>query len=195
MEAPRVANAVTLDDLMALGSDANVEVVNGEIVYMSPVGGLHHIITGNIYRTLDGHVVPNRLGIVFMDGLLYLLKENQQGLRGARVPDVSFVRKERIPKDWNMERPFPGAPDLAVEVVSPGDDVDELLERVRDYLEAGTAQVWVFYPRQKEIHQYRSSTPDIVRVYTGRDQIDVDELFPGLVLIAEDLFALPQLDT
>ncbi len=42
------SKAITLDDLMALGSDARVEVINGEVVEMAPVGGLHHIVGGNI---------------------------------------------------------------------------------------------------------------------------------------------------
>ena len=62
------SKAVTLDDLMALGSDARVEVINGEVVEMAPVGGLHHIVGGNINYLLKTYVDEHKLGIVFMDG-------------------------------------------------------------------------------------------------------------------------------
>ena len=109
------------------------------------------------------------------------------------MPDVSFVRKGLLPKGWNIERPFPGAPTLAVEVVSPDDDAEDLLKRVRDYLRAGSEQVWIAYPSEREVHQHRRGA-DVVRVYTqGDDVIDTADLFPGLTLTVSAVFALPEL--
>ena len=62
MEADRT-RAVTLDDLLALGSEARVEVINGEIKDMSPVGGLHHFIAGNIYNVLNAMSGRDSLGM------------------------------------------------------------------------------------------------------------------------------------
>jgi Uma2 family endonuclease len=184
---------ITEAELMALGSDARVEVVDGEIVEMAPVGMLHQFVGGNIHDPLKAFVKEHDLGYVFYDGLIYLLDQNTTHLRGARVPDISFIRKGMIPKGWNIERPFPGAPTLAVEIVSPDDDAEDLLKRTRDYLRAGSDQVWIAYPSEREVHQHRQGA-DVVRMYArDEDVIDVEGLFPGLTLTLSEIFALPDL--
>ena len=187
-----VTRTLTVDDVMKLGSDARVEVVEGEIIEMTPVGGLHNLIAKNILLALDTHVKTHRSGIVFTDSLLYVLSE-QEGVRMARVPDVSFVRKEDIPSAWNMERPFPGAPTLAVEVMSPDDQIEDVVQKVSDYFDAGTAEVWVVLPRQKVLYRYWHGESQ-VQTYGVSDSMDVSALFPGLTLALADVFALPQLD-
>lgn len=190
----RVKHLANEEDVLALSSDARVEVINGEFVEMTPVGGKHHFIGRNIFRILDPFVVANKLGEVFFDGLIYLMFKKSKGLRGALVPDVSFIAKAAIPADWNIQRPFPGAPTLAIEILSPDDDPIQMLAKIRLYLKAGTAQVWVFYPEQQEIHQYRADTPDVVRVYTGDGVIDAEALLSGLKLTAAELFVIPDLE-
>jgi Uma2 family endonuclease len=81
---------------------------------------------------------------------------------------VSFIRLENIPADWDLEKPHPGVPDLAVEVVSPGDSAEDVQAKVRTYLDKGAQQVWVLYPKTKEIHQFIGSQRDTFRVYTAR---------------------------
>src|SRR5690349_16437513 len=129
--------AVTLEDLMNLG-DARVEVINGVIVEMAPVGGLHHIFGGNLYDPLKTFVDEHGIGAVFMDGLLYLMNEDNRHLRGSFAPDVSFIRLEHIPPDWNLSLPFPGVPDLAIEVMSPADSAEDIQTKIHTYLDKGT---------------------------------------------------------
>lgn len=183
---------MTEAELMALGSDARVEVIDGEIVEMAPNGMLHHSALANIQRILDNYVVAHSTGLVFPDGLLCILDTTQRGIKGAQVPDVTFIRKGRIPKNFNLSRPFQGALDLAVEVISPGDDAAVLLKRVRKYLEFGTEQVWVLHLEEREVHQYRRGS-DMIQVYKESGQMDVEALFPGLALTLEDIFRLPEL--
>ena len=183
---------ITEAELMAIGSDAWVEVTNGEVVTMTAVGVLHHIIAGNVYRLLDEHVRTNRLGLLFMDGLIYILATEGTGLRTARVPDVSFVKKESIPENWELERPFPGAPTLAVEVISPDDEVEDILKKVREYLDAGTEQVLVIFPKQKEVHQYRRSVSEVA-TYKETGVLDLSNLIKGLTVDLAQVFAIPDL--
>lgn len=180
--------AVTLEDLLNLGEDSRVEVINGAIVEMAPVGGLHHVVAGNIFRALDKFVINTNLGAVFMDGLLYLMNEKDRYLRGSFVPDVSFIRQENIPAAWNILLPFPGVPTLAVEVVSPNDSAEDLQTKIHTYLEKGTEQVWVIYPVTRELYQHHGKA---VRLYTGSEQIATENLFPGLVLTLDMIFNLP----
>ncbi|MBK8030609.1 MAG: Uma2 family endonuclease [Chloroflexi bacterium] len=180
------------DALLRLDPDKTYEVIDGELVEMAPVGGLHHMIAGNIHDLIKLHVKVHKLGLVFMDSFIYLLSRDAEQLRGSQIPDVSYIRKQDIPADWEIRRPFPGAPTLAVEVVSPGDDPNLLLKRVRKYLEYGTHQVWVVFPDGKEVHQYRRGA-DVIRVYTGGDTMEIEDLFPGLTLTLTEIFAMPDL--
>lgn len=180
-------------DLMALGADARVEVVDGEIVAMSPVGEFHHHIAGNFYDRLKPFVTEHKLGFVFMDGLIYVLKAESQGIRGARVPDVSFIRKESLPKNRDIHRPLRAAPTLAIEVISPDDSSEELNKKINDYFEAGTEQVWLAFPLTKEVHVYKRGESQI-RIYRGEETMDVSDLFPGLTLALKEIFALPTLE-
>lgn len=129
-----------------------------------------------------------------MDSLIYVLEHDPEaGIRNSRIADTSFVRKGRIPPDFDLRLPFPGAPDLAVEVVLPDETAKEILAKVRDYLRFGSEQVWVLYPEQKELHQYVSGS-DSVRVYQGDDRIECAALFPDLEVTAAEFFALPELE-
>ena len=183
---------LTIDDLMRLGSDARVEVQNGELIEMTPVGGLHSLIAKNILQRLDTHVQAQRSGIVFTDGFLYVLSITEEGVRKARVPDVSFVRKADIPADWDIEQPFPGAPTLAVEVMSPDDLFEDVVQKVHEYFEAGTQEVWVVLPRQQSLYRYHQRGSQVA-VYHSTDTLDVGELFPGLSLPLAEIFVLPDL--
>lgn len=189
-----IAKTITVDDLMKTAAqhpDVHIEVVNGEIVEKMGAGTLHYIVIVLLQRILDTFVVANDLGFVFPDGLLYLLNKSSAGITGARVADLSFIRKENFPAGFDIEKPIPGAPDLAVEVMSPDDSTEETLARVRDYLNAGTEQVWILYPRQKELHQHLRDMPKTVRIYRETDAFEPETLFPGLTINITDLFVVP----
>jgi Uma2 family endonuclease len=158
-QTPQRATGVTIDDLLRLGSDRWVEVVNGEIreihggEIMSP-GVIHSGIAANVYDILRAHVKATGAGIVRPDGLNYLLSVVAGTIRESRIPDVSFVRRERVVVDFEHERCFPGAPDLAVEIVSPHEAPEALEEKLDDYFAAGTEQIWVLYPGLRRVHVY-----------------------------------------
>lgn len=187
---------VTQADLLRLGAqDQRYEVIQGELVSMSPVGVLHVLVAANVYRLLYAFAVEHKLGYVFTDSLIYVLeRDSHNRIIKAYIPDCSFVRKDNFPTDFDIKDPFPGVPDLAVEVISPGDSAAEMLEKVRGYLAKGTEQVWVLYPEQAELHQYARNT-ELVRVYRGEDEVEASAFFPGLQIVTASLFiALPRLD-
>jgi Uma2 family endonuclease len=170
-------------------SDAQVEVIDGEIVPMPAVFLEHHLVAGNVYLPLAIHIQGNPIGYLFMDGLICVLERTRNGkIRKSYVPDTAFIRSARMPDD--LDRAFDGAPDLAVEVVSPGNDAAEIMTKVRDYLEHGSEEVWLLYPRLKELHRYRRDEPGTVQVYASGSVFDAAPLFPGLQLVIADLFTL-----
>lgn len=187
-----MARPLTVDDLLRLGSDARVEVVGGEVVTMTPVGGQHVLIVDNIYRLLYTTVSSRKLGYLFTDNLLYILAEGDDGVRVARSPDVSFIHRAHLVSDWDIERPYPGAPTLAVEVISPDDQFEDVVQKVGDYFAAGTAEVWVALPRQKALYRYRQGQ-SVVETYRAGESMDASDLFPGLALALAEVFTLPDL--
>jgi len=172
-----------------IASDAWVEVIDGEIVPMAAVHLDHHLVAGSLYLPLAIYVQQHPIGYIFMDGLICVLERTERGkIRKSYVPDTAFIRTERLPDD--LAHPFEGAPDLAVEVISPGNDAADMLTKVRDYLDHGSEEVWLLYPKLKELHRYRRDEIGTVRVYTGADMLDGAPLFPGLTLAIADLFTL-----
>jgi Uma2 family endonuclease len=193
MFAP-IKSKITEADLLRLGAqDIWFEVIDGEIVEMQPVGVQHSDIAGNTYDILKPFARANKLGEVRMDSLIFVLHADpEEGIRKTRIPDVSFVRRGRLPKNFDRSRPFPGAPDLAVEVVSPDEGADELLAKIRDYFAYGTDEVWVLYSEQQELHQYMRGEKGI-RIFAAEDHF-TSVLFPGLSIKIADLFLIPELD-
>jgi Uma2 family endonuclease len=98
---------------------------------------------------------------------------------------VSLVKAERLP-DRLPRGFFPGAPDLAVEVVSPGDTAAYLESKIQDYLGGGAQRVWVVYPdtRSVVVHQPNGTA----RRYGADDTLTDEELLPGFSLPLEELF-------
>ena len=182
------------NELVAIRAEDRLEIIDGEIVPMPPVGLLHHLIAENIHFALKTHVVQHKVGLVIMDGLMYVIESDAQGIRSALVPDISFIAKADMPAEWDIERPVPGTPTLAVEVMSPSDDPEEAITKARRYLEAGTREVWIVYPRNKEVHLYRRDEPETVHVFRGEDTVDAEVLFPDLSLTVSEIFELPALD-
>lgn len=102
-----------------------------------------------------------------------------------RGPDVSFVRQERLPSVTARRGFHEGAPDLAVEIVSPGDRPAQVAAAVRDYLAAGTPLVWVVDPRVRSITVHQSAKRTRLR---DGDRLDGAEILPGLEIDVREIF-------
>ncbi len=192
---PDVANTTySLDDLLEMGSDARVEIINGELIEMTAAGVLHHIVLRNIQLPLDVFVTHDELGFVFPDGVTNLMFSDPSNLKDSMVPDVSFIRTENIPADFDITKPFLGVPDLAVEIILPNDKAVAIQQKIQTYLAKGTEQVWVVYPERgnQSVHQYIQGS-STVRIYQKPEEaIDTSDLFPGLNdLTLEMIFKLP----
>lgn len=104
-----------------------------------------------------------------------------------RAPDVVFVSRARVEAIGEIEGFWPGAPDLAVEVVSPGDAYAEVEEKVFDWLDAGTKTVIVVSPRQSSTTVHKS--PENIIVLTNTDVLDGGDVVPGFELALREIFA------
>src|SRR6266851_3686598 len=158
----------TADDLLQMPDDGfRYELVRGELRKMSPAGQRHGRIAIRVSTSLDNHVTTNKLGAVYAAETGFLISSDPDTVR---APDVAFVSQKRIEEVGDVEGYWPGAPDLVVEVISPGDTYTEVEEKVLEWLDAGARMVVVVNPRKRAVTVYRSLT-DIV-VLTENETLD-----------------------
>ena len=174
----------TADELFMMPDDGfRYELVRGEVRRMPPAGSEHGAVAVNIAVVIAQFVKANGLGVVFGAETGFKIASDPDTVR---APDLAFVRRERIPEAGIPRGFWPGAPDLAVEVVSPGDTYTEVEEKVHDWLNAGTRMVLVLNPRTHTVAVYTSHT-EVVRL-TELDTLDGGEVLPGLTCRVAELF-------
>lgn len=177
---------VTAAELLRMPDDGlRRELIHGEVRTMSPAGHQHGRIALLIASSLLQHVQAHQLGRVYAAETGFKLASNPDHVR---APDAAFVRSERVAAVADVEGFFPGAPDLAIEVISPSDTFAEVEEKVFDWLQAGTRAVIVVNPKQRSVTLYRSFGE--VRVLAGEERLGVEDVVPGWSLPVKDLFAL-----
>lgn len=175
---------LTAADLWQLPHDGmRHELVKGELRTMPPAGFEHGAVEINLTLPLAQHVKAQGLGIVVGGETGFLITQNPDTVRGS---DVGFVRRERIEETGIPRQYWPGAPDLAVEVVSPNDRVYEVDEKVQEWLEAGTRMVWVVNPRQRNVTVYRPGINPII--LTANDTLDGQDVVPGFQGAVSSIF-------
>jgi Uma2 family endonuclease len=164
--------AATIDDLLNCPEDGRkYELVDGQIV-VTAAGYPHARIVVKIVHIIATFLDTHPIAEVFADNL---------GIRfpngNLRLPDVTVVRKEKLPKDKNAKG-FPDfIPDLAVEVMSPSDSLTYLGLKIGEFLECGVPLVWVVDPARESVTVYRSLS-DIEQL-TSEDFITAEDILPG----------------
>lgn len=158
------------------------ELVDGELVEMSPTGGEH----GGLAIWLGSLLVPfiraRGLGRVVGTDTGFILSTNPDRVRAL---DIGFLSRERWPGPL-PKKFIPIAPDLAVEVVSPGDTASEIQEKVIEYLQAGTRLVWVLYPSNRTVNVF--PTDGAPRLLDIHGVLDGGDVLPGFQLSVRELF-------
>ena len=104
----------------------------------------------------------------------------------ARIPDVGFVRQERTAPFGETPGAFRGAPDMAIEVISPTDRLTRVRDKVADWIEHGTRMVVVVNPRNRMVQLH---TPDGVIELTEADTLDGGDVVPGWRMPVADIFS------
>ncbi|MBM4031974.1 MAG: Uma2 family endonuclease [Planctomycetes bacterium] len=158
------------------------ELVRGELIMGSPPGYGHGSVEVRISKALAIFVEAKGLGEVVGGEPGFIIARNPDTVR---APDVAFIRAERVPKR-ERARFYQGAPDLAVEVISPSDRASEVNAKVQDWLDAGCRMVWVVDPETETVAVYRSRTQ--VEVLGISDTISGGDVLPGFSLPVAQAF-------
>jgi Uma2 family endonuclease len=153
--------------------DKRTELVRGMLVVREPAGGRHGRVASELARLIGNHVHTHELGTVYAAETGFTLARHPDTVR---APDIAFVRRDRIPDPEPLGYPE-FAPDLVVEVLSPGVRPGEVLTKVGDWLNAGTPLVWIVDPERRTARIYRHDGS--VRVVVESELLEGEEVLPG----------------
>ena len=181
---PTLTKTWTETELLALPKeDGKYELVDGELTLMPPASFNHGDVSSELISQLRHFVQKNKLGKVVEGQTGFWMKSGN-----LLSPDVSFVNKSRLAKFG--EQPsvfFPGAPDLAVEVLSPSETRASIKRKLVEYFSSGTKLAWIVSLKTKSVSVYRN--PDSVEKVCGiGGVISGEEVVPGFTLAVKELF-------
>jgi Uma2 family endonuclease len=176
---------MTADELLKISDDGyRYELVKGELRKMAPAGSEHGILIVKLTWRLAQHVERHGLGVVFAAETGFRIESAPDTVR---APDIAFVRQAHIPDTGIPKGYWQGAPDLAVEVISPSDTYVEVEDKVFDWINAGTSMVWVVNPRRRTVTvQY--SLKDFI-LLTEEDELDGGDVIEGFQCRVSEIFA------
>lgn len=178
-----VAKSLWADDaLLRLPDDGRkYELVNGELQEV-PATVRHDEVGAIVIYRLTPFIIGRGV-----------LCSAQAGFRmrngNLRSPDVSFIRRERLPNGVAPDTFGEGAPDLCIEIISSSEERIEIERKVREYFEAGAEQVWHLFPETSRVTVFTSHTD--FQTFEATDEIDGGTLLPGFRLLVSGLFNLP----
>lgn len=178
--SPRLMTAEDLERLSK--GHCRRELIAGVLAEMSPVGGEHGEVTLRVGSTLRTFVLLRRLGKVVTETGFVLSRDPDT----VRAPDIAFVSAARLGPTGLPNGYIEGAPDLAIEVVSPGDSADDIQTKLAEYLAAGTRLVWVLHPRSRTVLAVKAD--GVARVLGAGDRLDGDDVLPGFSILVDDLW-------
>ncbi len=168
---------LTAQDLLRLsGDNVRRELVNGRVIEMPPHGFAHGEVAGRVFAILFEHVRRVGGGKVAVGDVGFVLSVPGDPER-VRGPDVAFISEGRLSGIGSLEGFVVGAPDIAVEVLSPSEASLDVQQKVRDYLDAGTELVWLVAPQARTVTVYRAD--GWARLLRDGDVLDGEPVLPG----------------
>jgi Uma2 family endonuclease len=180
------SSVVTAEQLARFPDDEfRYELVDGRVHRMSPVGGVHGMLVVRLAAAIELWLQEHPIGVLLTETGFVLTRNPDT----VRAPDLAFVRADRIPSTGVPFGFWPGAPDLAVEILSPDDSPSDVRTKVRDYLRRGVPLVWVIDPRAQRVTAYRPSA--VFQTLAADGALDGGGVLPGFTYPLRRLFARP----
>jgi Uma2 family endonuclease len=157
------------------------EMNAGELITLPPPKSMHSRVARSVFTTLDAFLRrEGRLEVYQEAG--YVLSYEPSTIRQLDVSVLTKARIDSTPEDSYFE----GAPELAVEIVSPSDSAEDLEIKIRQYLNAGAKQVWVLYPKTRDVQVFEENQAAIL---SGDQVLDGGDLLPGFAVKVSALFS------
>lgn len=183
MNATASPTQLTPEDLLAMPDEKAYELVDGQLREREGCA-LSSWIGGLIYAPLSAYARAHGMGLVWpADNAFQCFPSD---LDKVRRPDVSFIRRERLPADILRQGYVQMAPDLVVEVISPNEQGYEIEEKISDYLSAKVPLIWAMYPTAPVVMVYRPDSS--VSRLNSKDELSGEQVLQGFTLWLADLF-------
>jgi Uma2 family endonuclease len=175
---------MTADELLRLPRGTwRCELIDGALRRMTPAGHVHGRVAARVAARLLEFVARHALGAVYAAETGFLIRRAPDTVRS---PDVAFVARDRLASMALLPSGyFPGAPDIAVEVLSPSDSVGDIRAKIADWLACGCAIVLVLDPDRRIAELHR---PGRVRSFVAPDEVTLDVVLPGWSLDLDGVF-------
>ena len=177
------------EDVLAIHDRENrlCELYDGVLVEKT-VGYHESRLAIKLGGLIDRFVESKNLGLVAGEGGMMEILSNQ-----VRIPDVSFIAWERLPNRTYPDAPIPAiVPDLAVEILSPGNSVVEMRRKLDEYRESGVKLVWYVDPKTESVRVWDLAAGQTEPTILGRDAtLEGSDVLPGFTLPLAELFAKP----
>jgi Uma2 family endonuclease len=173
----------TDEELLALTSNGrDGEIIDGQMIVMSPANGFHGRSIGKLFKALGSFVDSHRLGEM-LDG--------QTGFRmqdgSVLMPDISFVSNDAWRAYTESSETFlQRSAELVVEVLSPSDSFEHIDRKLELYFANGTQLAWIVNPRSQTVHVHRGRIAK--RILTATESLDGEDVLPGFAFPIADMF-------
>jgi Uma2 family endonuclease len=179
---PKHEGLITAEQFAHWPDEGRCELVNGEIVHLSPAQPLHGLIEGRLGARLWNYADSERRGHVLTGEVGLWVRRGPDTVRGA---DLVFISRERYARR-SLKGFLNVPPELVVEILSPDDRYGEVMEKLEEYLALGVDLVWIVDPERRYVLAYRSLL-EVERFAEGDVLMD-EEILPGFSLPVADLF-------
>ena len=181
--------SITPEELLNMPDAVDYELVGGKLVerHMGSESSAVALVIGSI---LLDFVRRRRAGYVFTADCGYECFPDDP--KKVRKPDVSFVRHGRLPNDRPPRGYIKLSPDLAIEVLSPGDTAYEVDEKLREYQAAGVPLIWVVNPttRTVRIHRLQDDPLGLISMLKESDTITGERVLEGFACPVAEFFKI-----
>lgn len=177
------SQGMTDEKFMALPDDGNrYEYVNGELVIVANSGLEHGYLALVLGYFLTGFVRVNKLGVTCDSSTAFKMKTGNR-----RSPDLAFIDRSRLQGVKRLPKGFfEGAPDLAVEIISPSNTFEEIHNKLVEYFENGTRLAWVILPDEESVLVYHQPKPS--QLLKLEDSLNGEDVIPNFSLDLTELF-------
>ncbi|MBI4566878.1 MAG: Uma2 family endonuclease [Planctomycetes bacterium] len=182
MAVAESSTRLTAEEFLARPDATDFELVHGEMVEVH-TGATSNWVGVQIASALNEFARKAGIGVVLAFETHYRCWPDDPD--HMRKPDVSFIRHERLPGGELPDGEVRVAPELAVEVISPGDAADDVEVKVSEYLAAGVRMAWVISPKARTVRVYRESGS--ITLLRERDRLSGEDLLPGFSIPVADI--------
>ncbi|MBL8156365.1 MAG: Uma2 family endonuclease [Anaerolineae bacterium] len=165
----------------------HLEVESGEWVGLEDDeyrgGEEHGRIEFRLLLRLGSFIEQHRLGMLYPGDTNFVLEGEASSIQTKRRPDIAFVAADRLKKTRGY---IYGAPDLAIEIISPSERPHDIRGKLSEYLSFGVRQVWQVYPESREIIVHLPD--DTSRTYRAGDTLTGSDVLPRFEMVVGEVF-------